>query len=233
MLFSETPKNVLTGIVNLSPYLKESLYGVPFLLRRKAGEFMDIAKLIQLDEDKHIHCSCTIIGANMGLTSMGVREFCKDNDVPITKGKVDFHDYLAKRREKQIGEEKSLSDSARKLKAEADYKTSKARQEEMVTLQMMGELIPYEEVSEALQGTFLDIRQKLLAFPAQIKSKLYSKDPAMAVEVESEVQKEVNELLERLADTGIAESQRRVGEKPKKRYKKRKASVSTTSTDDG
>lgn len=230
--FTETP-SVLTGIVNPSPYSKESYMGFLFCCAERQVNRMDVAKLIHLDENKHIHCSCAIIGANMGMTGMGIRQFCKENDIPITKGKVNFHDYLEKRRDKRIGEEKSLSDSARKLKAEADYKTSKARQEEMVTLQMMGELIPYEEVSESLQSTFLDIRQKLLAFPAQVKNKLYSKDPAMAVEVEGEVQKEVNALLERLADSGVAESQRRVGEKPKKRYKKRKTSVSTTTSNDG
>lgn len=189
---------------------------------------------IQLDEQKHIICSVDIAAAQFDMTRVGMEKSIKELNITKANARVDLSEVIKARAERMNIEDEAVSDSARKLKAEADYKAQKAKQEEMVTLQMMGELIPQEEVKDALENEFLDIRQKLLLLPETIKSKVYAVDPTIANscgEVVNEVIQELLKGLARINDTP-ADTESVAG-KPKRNYKKGAKSISTTTTGDG
>lgn len=187
---------------------------------------------LALNEDKHIICSVEIAAAQLGLTRVGLEKSIKELGIPKENARVDLSEVIRIRNESD-GEEEA-PDKARKLKAEADYKIQKAKQEEMVTLQMMGELIPQEEVKDALENEFLDIRQKLLLLPETIKSKVYAVDPVIAGscgEVANEAIQECLKGLARINDS--AGDKEPMAEKPKRNYKKGTKRVLTTTTGDG
>lgn len=189
---------------------------------------------IRLNEEKHVICSTSVAAAQFGISRVGMDKSIKELGIAKENARVDLAEIIDKRFNKANAAAEAVSDSARKLKAEADYKAQKAKQEEMVTLQMMGELIPQEEVKDALENEFLDIRQKLLLLPETIKSKVYSIDAALAVtcgEVANEV---VQELLRKLAGiNGKSEDAGKVGKKPKRNYKKGAKSISAAASGNG
>lgn len=188
-------------------------------------------RIVEVDENKHIHASADVIGANIGLAGQSVRKWCIENNIPIDMQKIDMAVFLKARKDRgvvQNGLGKKLSDTARKIKADADYKTSKARQEEMVTLQMMGELIPREQVKDSLEMEYMDIRSKLLMLPDTIKSKVYGMDPSIAEMVGDEVRESINAILKELASGGNTGNAGEMGTKPVRNYIKRKVSVRTT-----
>ena len=135
-------------------------------------------------------------------------------------------------RETAEKQKQDLSDTEKKLKAEAKYKSEKAKQEEMITLQMMGELIPQEQVKDSLEMLFLDIRQTLLTVPDNIKTRVYGIDPDIATECEEVASEIITKILTRLASGNNIGRAENVGTKPKKRYTKRTASVSTATATD-
>ncbi len=189
---------------------------------------------IQLDGRKHIICSVDIAAAQFDMTRVGMEKSIKELNITKTNARVDLSEVIKARAERMNTGNDSVSDSARKLKAEADYKAQKAKQEEMVTLQMMGELIPQEEVKDALENEFLDIRQKLLLLPEAIKSKVYAVDPTIANSCGEVVNEVIQELLKGLARVNDASADTdSVAKKPKRNYKKGAKSISTTTTRNG
>lgn len=188
---------------------------------------------LRVDENGHIHLSIQLAAIQLGISKAGLYQWIKDREVPKEKGGfIDLPLLLSMRKGVYEEKEKATSDSARKLKAEADFKTSKARQEEMIALQMMGELIPQEQVKDELETLFLEIRQKLLTLKETVKSRTYNIDPELSVECSEVTNELVEELLERLATGNDRASAGTVGEKPKKHYRKRTADVQTARTPD-
>ena len=86
--------------------------------------------LVELSETKHILCSVTVAAANLGVTQRALQDWINNHDFPIEKSRVDFKDLIAARNDTLQTGKTAMSDSARKLKAEADYKSEKAKQEE-------------------------------------------------------------------------------------------------------
>lgn len=185
--------------------------------------------LVKLLEDNNLYVKSVVAGQIFSISEQAVDKWLRTNQIEKETGAwIDLKKFVSARNGIYEEERKDLSDTARKLKAEADYKTSKARQEEMVALQMMGELIPQEEVKDNLENLFIEIRQKLLTLPDTIKSLVYQIDPLIATEVEKITNEVVRDLLKRLATGDDGKGTREMGEKPKRHYKKRKISVSTT-----
>jgi len=191
-----------------------------------------MANELLLGKDNHILCSASIAAKALGITPQGLNKWIRENKFPKNNGLVDFNGVLELRREQAEQQAQDLSDTEKKLKAEAKYKSEKAKQEEMITLQMMGELIPQEQVKDSLEMLFLDIRQTLLTVPDNIKTRVYGIDPDIATECEEVANEIITKVLTRLAggdNIGRAEN---VGTKPKKRYTKRTASISAAATAD-
>lgn len=191
-----------------------------------------MANEIILTKDKHILCPIAVAAVQFGITRQVMNTWVKDNSFPKDGNLVDLTNLLLARRETAERQKQDLSDTEKKLQAEVKYKSEKAKQEEMITLQMMGELIPQEQVKDSLEMLFLDIRQTLLTVPDNIKTRVYGIDPDIATECEEVANEIITKVLTRLAsgdNIGRAES---VGTKPKKRYTKRTASVSAAATAD-
>lgn len=210
-------------------------YRRAFLICQKAVK--ELAKrmpALSLNDDKHILCSVDIAAKQLGITRVGLEKSIKELNIPKENARVDLAEVIRIRSENVMSLPKDVSDKVRKLKAEADYKSQKAKQEEMVTLQMMGELIPQEEVKDALENEFLDIRQRLLLLSETIKSKIYAIDPVIANSCEGVVHDAVQECLKRLARVNDSPSdEEKVARKPKRNYKKGARSISAAATGDG
>lgn len=184
------------------------------------------------DKSKHIICTVGVAAYNLGITTQALNKWIRINEFPKDKGNVDFTEILFKRREQGDQKESDLSDNEKKLKAEAKLKTVKANQEELILLQMMGELIPQEQVKNELEMLFMDIRQQILTIPDKIKTRTYSISPEIAQDCEEEANVIIQECLTRLAGGNNAGRAENVGRKPTKRYTKRKADVHTAAAGD-
>ena len=191
-----------------------------------------MANEILLTKDKHIMCPIAVAAVQLGITRVALNTWIKDNSFPKEGSRIDLADLLLARRETAERQKQDLSDTEKKLKAEVKYKSEKAKQEEMITLQMMGELIPQEQVKDSLEMLFLDIRQTLLTVPDNIKTRVYGIDPDIATECEEVANEIITKVLTRLASGNNIGCAANVGEKPKKRYTKRTASVSTATAAD-
>lgn len=183
---------------------------------------------IKLTEDRHILCSTGVAAYNLDITQRALNGWVKERNLKRVGKLVDFTEILSLRREQAKQQIEDLSDTEKKLKAEAKYKTEKANQEEMITLQMMGELIPQEEVKDSLEMLFLDIRQQLLTIPDNVKTRVYGIDPDIANDCAEVANDIVTKVLTRLASGNNIGRAKNVGTKPKKRYTKRTTDVSTT-----
>lgn len=188
---------------------------------------------ITVDREHNIYCSLTAIAKQLGITKQRVSAIVKENEIPKSGQLYNLTFMLHLRREQEAQREQDLSDTAKKLKAEADYKTSKARQEELVLMQMMGELIPGEQVKDSLETLFLDVRQTVLTIPENIKTRVYSIAPDLANECAEVANETVKKILTILASGNDTSSTAPVGEKPKRHYTKRKAGVSAATSTDG
>lgn len=192
-----------------------------------------MAKIKAVRIEKNIlYVSAPIACRCVGLSPSGLSKWMDNNDFEKEPdGSINLTKLVQAR--KDVVAPVKNDDKARKLKAEADFKTSKARQEEMITLEMMGSLIPQEQIKTELENLFLDIRQKLLALPDLVKVKVSNIDPTLSLSCMEVVNDEVQSILKRLAESNNEERAREVGTKPKRRYTKRKKNVSTAAETDG
>ncbi len=185
---------------------------------------------IELTKDNHILCTIAVAAVTMGMTRVGLDKWVKANGIEKIDHKVDLTQNLIMRREQADQQAQDLSDTEKKLKAEVKYRSEKAKQEEMVTLRMMGELIPQEEVKDRLENLFLDIRQQLLTIPDNVKTRVYTVSPEVANDCEEVCHDIVEKCLNRLAGVDEPEHPQPMGIKPKRSYTKRKTDVPTTTT---
>jgi len=92
-----------------------------------------------------------------------------------------------------------LSDEARKLKADADYREHKARLVEMDRQVAEGKYIPVEQVTADLKRLFSNLRQSLLSIGHNIAIELNSIDQDAALVAKKIVDNVVYDALNELA----------------------------------
>lgn len=106
--------------------------------------------------------------------------------------------YIAFVRETARGKSSSDKDAeARKLQADADYKTAKARQEELKLAELEGRMHSAEDVEAATTELVYAVRSSVLAMPGRIAVDAEMKPAAEVAEV---VRRECCAVLEGLAD---------------------------------
>lgn len=93
----------------------------------------------------------------------------------------------------------NISDAARKLEADADYKKAKARQEEVHLKEMLGELVDLEIVKGELSTVFTNIRQILLKLPNELRVHVHTLYPESDAGVSEVAEGTVRKCLEELA----------------------------------
>lgn len=100
----------------------------------------------------------------------------------------------------RLGDNTEKSSEAKKLQADADYKTAKARQAEVELQEQLGKLVPIEIVTEKMQDAFTEIRQLLLKLPNDLHAKIHTLYPSCAEDVSEIADDTVRKCLLRLAE---------------------------------
>ena len=101
------------------------------------------------------------------------------------------------------------SDAVKKLRADAEYKDAKAKQEAVRLQEMLGNLIPIDMMKDEWAMMFTEIRQQLLKLPNDIRAKTYVLYPECSEEVTEIAEETIRQCLERLAGgnyAGVEES---------------------------
>ena len=101
------------------------------------------------------------------------------------------------------------SDAVKKLRADAEYKDAKAKQEAVRLQEMLGNLIPIDMMKDEWAMMFTEIRQQLLKLPNDIRAKTYTLYPECSEEVTVIAEETIRQCLERLANgnnAGVEES---------------------------
>lgn len=99
------------------------------------------------------------------------------------------------------------SDEAKKLRADAEYKDMKAKQEAVKLQEMLGNLVPIDMIQEEWAMTFTEIRQQLLKLPNDIRARIYTLYPECSEDVTLIAKETVRQCLDELAgcsNAGIA-----------------------------
>jgi len=127
-----------------------------------------------------------------------------------------------------------VSAEAKKLKADADTKYARARQEELKLQEMLGSLIPVEMVKGELNYCFTDIKQRLSRLPNDIRVEIYTMYPEHTNEVTEIVERKVRECLSELSKTDDKFTSSRPLAKPaRKRGRPSKATVQSAAQANG
>lgn len=95
------------------------------------------------------------------------------------------------------------SPEIRKLKAEADLKEAKARQEQIKLGVTEEEFIPVKTVTTDLQRLFTVLKRNLFAIGHDVATDLNSFDAEAALEAKKVVDKHIEEALEQMSRSGI------------------------------
>ena len=98
------------------------------------------------------------------------------------------------------GDNMEISSEAKKLQADADYKTAKARQAEVELQEQLGKLVPIEIITADMQNAFAEMRQILMKLPNDLHAKIHTLYPACAEEVKDIADDTVRKCLLRLAE---------------------------------
>lgn len=110
--------------------------------------------------------------------------------------------------------EDNMSDNARKLQADADYKKAKAQQEEVRLKEMLGELVDVEIVKGELGTVFTTIRQILLKLPNEIRVHVHTLYPESDIGVSEIAEATVRKCLDELSNCHYSTTEREMEETP-------------------
>ncbi|MGL5268908.1 MAG: hypothetical protein ACRC7I_00050 [Selenomonadaceae bacterium] len=110
---------------------------------------------------------------------------------------------LKKLVEWRFGGGRKESPEIRKLKAEADLKEAKARQEQIKLGVTEEEFIPIKTVTADLRRLFTVLKRNLLAIGHDVATDLNSFDAEAALEAKKVVDKHIAEALEQMSRSGI------------------------------
>lgn len=91
------------------------------------------------------------------------------------------------------------SDAVKKLRADAEYKDAKAKQEAVRLQEMLGNLVPIEMIRDEWAMMFTEIRQQLLKLPNDIRARTYTLYPEASEEVTEIAEETIRQCLEGIA----------------------------------
>lgn len=148
-----------------------------------------------------------------GVTKKSIAEWSGKGCPKIGRGLWKLKDVIAwrglARRGDVNGEE---SDAVKKLRADAEYKDAKAKQEAVRLQEMLGNLIPIDMMKDEWAMMFTEIRQQLLKLPNDIRAKTYVLYPECSEEVTVIAEETIRQCLERLANGNYAGAEESVEE---------------------
>lgn len=143
------------------------------------------------------------LAAVLGITPPRVSQLRKDGILTADGHPLQYdlaesvQAYIAYVRETSRGQSAGDEDAERKkLRADADYKEAKARQEELRLAELEGRMHSAEDVEAATEQLVYSVRSMLLALPGRVAVDAADRP---AAEVSEVVRREVCEVLEDLA----------------------------------
>ena len=123
----------------------------------------------------------------------------------VSRGKWD----LKKLVEWRLGGGKTESSEARKLRAEADLKEAKARQEQIKLGVTEEEFIQVKTVTADLRRLFMVLKRNLRAIGHDVATDLNSFDVEAALTAKKVVDKHIDDALEQMSRSGIYGSKKK------------------------
>lgn len=128
-------------------------------------------------------------------------EWAKQGCPKVGRGEWKLKDVVQWRGLMRLGDATNKeSDAAKKLRADAEYKDMKAKQEAVRLQEMLGNLVPIEMIREQWAYTFTDIRQQLLKLPNDIRARIHTSYPECSEEVSLIAEDTIRRTLEGLSE---------------------------------
>ena len=149
------------------------------------------------------------IARAFGVTVKTVADWNKAGLKRVERGMYRLKDVIEWRGLMRLGDNSSNaneSDATKKLRADAEYKDAKAKQEAVRLQEMLGNLVPIEMIQEQWAFTFTDIRQQLMKLPNDIRARIHTSYPECSEDVSVIAEEIIRRTLEGLSEcnnTGV------------------------------
>ena len=166
----------------------------------KAGVIMSKAEC-RYDENGDLIVPTDDVVRIFGVTTKTVSEWNKSGLEKVERGMYKLKDVVKFRGLMRLGDATNQeTDAAKKLRADAEYKDAKAKQEAVKLQEMLGNLVPIEMIQEQWAFTFTDIRQQLLKLPNDIRARIHTSYPECSEDVSLIAEEIIRRTLEGLTE---------------------------------
>jgi phage terminase Nu1 subunit (DNA packaging protein) len=165
----------------------------------------NISKYVRMDGQKNILISTATLRSILGVSQMMISKWSAMGMPKRDRGWWCLAEVLAWRASGQYkdnpdADKKDLSLSARKLKAEADYKELKTEREKIMVAALKGEYINRDDIVQEWTRRVLNLKTALMAMPKQVSREFLDID--IRTKVEEKVKVFVVEMLNEYAKNG-------------------------------
>lgn len=159
------------------------------------------------DENGDLIISTEDVSRAFGVTTKSVTDWNKAGLQRYERGMYRLKDVIKWRGLMRLGDATNKeTDASKKLRADAEYKDAKAKQEAVKLQEMLGNLVPIEMIQEQWAFTFTDIRQQLMKLPNDIRARIHTSYPECSEDVSVIAEEIIRRTLEGLSEcnnTGI------------------------------
>lgn len=167
-------------------------------MRRK--KVINVNTTVKFNDEGDLIISTAEMGKLFGIRNDTLSGWAEKGCPKEERGWWNLKKVIAWRGMARSGDNMEISSEAKKLQADADYKTAKARQAEVELQEQLGKLVPIEVIQEDLQNAFAEIRQILMKLPNDLHAKIHTLYPACAEDVKDIADDTVRKSLLRLAE---------------------------------
>lgn len=158
------------------------------------------------DENGDLLVPTSDVARIFGVTIKAVADWNKSGLKRVERGMYRLKDVVEWRGLMRLGDNNRAieTDATKKMRAEADYKDAKAKQEAVKLQEMLGNLVPIEMIQEQWAFTFTDIRQQLLKLPNDIRARIHTSYPECSEDVSLIAEEIIRRTLEGLSECNNA-----------------------------
>lgn len=154
------------------------------------------------DENGDLLVPTSDVARIFGVTIKAVADWNKSGLKRVERGMYKLKDVVEWRGLMRLGDNNKTveTDASKKLRADAEYKDAKAKQEAVKLQEMLGNLVPIEMIQEQWAFTFTDIRQQLLKLPNDIRARIHTSYPECSEDVSLIAEEIIRRTLEGLSE---------------------------------
>lgn len=161
---------------------------------------MNVKSTVKFNDDGDLLITTGEMGKIFGVRNDTMSDWAKKGCPKEERGWWNLKKVIEWRGMGRPGDNMEISSEAKKLQADADYKTAKARQAEVELQEQLGKLVPVEVITEDMQNAFAEMRQIMMKLPNDLHAKIHTLYPACAEEVKDIADDTVRKCLLRLAE---------------------------------